>query len=245
MCLILSLHVPSRFPINWPTYDRTKLLRNGLKRKKLPTQRFYFTHLDDVASGVVPLNQCTTDFSAITKYIHLKDLEKAIGERLLGRNSNGFKKRIFNMPITNCSLDTFNSYFGMYKKYGRTSNRRLESYNRIGDRELADGKTFHFEYPFLPSFNNSHWAINEYSLLESDEDDDAKEEIEWGNLGPMYAKMKLLIEQQQAVEQGWEHYRNVIYKLSITHNSITGLVTTSFCMMSLRMRGIQQFTESA
>jgi len=253
-------------PTTFPKYDRSKLYSSIVKRKEHPftslvpqiqflpslnNDRFdsllYFVDNNIQVSENVIAPLALDEMKDYHNYLRMKTLEKDLSERLLGRVANGFKKSVRSMPITRCSKTTFQSFFEHHNGYHRSSERKLLGYNRIGDCTVVRGLAYSYEYPYLPSFFSRHWTINEYSILESEESDTiASSGISEEDLAlcPGYSDIFKWIEQQEDFTQGWEHIRNMVYRLTVTHNPITEMVTVSFGMVSLCLHNDMTFLET-
>ena len=88
----------------------------------------------------------------------MKNLEKAISKRIGGRLFHGFKKVVNSMAITNCTRELDN-----YLDYCEKGYRKICGYNRFADFKQFDGLTYTFEFPYLPTFGDQNWVLNQYS----------------------------------------------------------------------------------
>ena len=249
--------------IHTPIFDKKKLFKNVIKKgsnplaQLVPTIQFIprlsHTVYDTLLDKQHVKQDITIQLDDFMMYMNMKNLEHALCERLLGRVAHGFKKNVRHMPVTFCTRDVFEMYFYGYKSYYKSSNRKLLGYNIIGDRKEADGLCKTFNYPYLPEFCNRHWTMNEYSLLIEDDDKVQESKDQLDNLmtqfdqyeQEMYGDFFNWVEEENDFNEGWEHFRNVVLRLTICHNSITKMVTVSFEMQSLRLESDMKFVPTA
>ena len=241
--------------VSVPEFQRHLLYSNCVQRGEYPLSQFipgihflppisndlfdltiYFANAHHNSDKFIDVPLYTRNMKDFLIYYEMKKLEKDLSDRLVGRVANGFRKVVNSFPITKCSKEVFEQYFAHYKDYCLEKERQIIGYDRLGFFLSTTGLSYSFEYPFLPSFANRHWTLNEYSILVDEHYQPTKvltaEELEmfpdWG----LFCKH---LEVEADFEEGWEHYRNMVYRLTVTHNPITEIVTVSFAMQSMRL----------
>ncbi|EFC35929.1 predicted protein [Naegleria gruberi] len=196
-------------------------------------------------------------------FLEMKRLEKDICDRMIGRVANGFKKVVFCMPVSKCTRNVFTSYFDMYGEHCTIRSRKVLGYDSIGCFTKGNVSRYVFEFPYLPTFGNGRWTLNQYSLdnnnYESEFEDGEGitifndststtsstssndfsfpviEDNDYSFLGEELNEFNEHCNRQLEFMEGWDHVRNMVYRLSVSHNSITQLVTVSFGMISLKL----------
>ena len=170
-------------PEHYPEFDRKLLYSNAVKRGECPLSSFIpdiqflpplshpiydhvislYENTTMIISDNIPNPLPSNQMADFMHYHDMKKLERDLSERLIGRVANGFRKVVHSMPITRCSRNTFETFFHFYKNYCKEGSRKLIGYDRTGSFSTAQGLSYAFEYPYLPTFTNRHWTINEYS----------------------------------------------------------------------------------
>ena len=87
--------------------------------------------------------------------------------------------------------------------------------------------------------------MNEYSIMVNDDYKPRKVlTVDQLELFPDWGMFCNYLEMEADFEEGWEHYRNMVYKLTVTHNPITEIVTVSFAMQSMRLNSDMTYKQT-